>query len=64
MLKLEKEKYCEDCTHYENEVIERPTKFYDTGGELVETYGDTVIGCKHRYICRRVYRFANKEAQK
>lgn len=57
MLKLEKERYCENCTHFESEVIEKPQEFYSEG-ELVETFGNTVVGCKYRYICKRVYEFA------
>lgn len=54
MIRLEVEPYCDDCIYFEPDVSEKPSRLTD--GYKDYYYGDTVVRCKNRRICKNLMR--------
>lgn len=60
MIKLEVEDYCHKCTHFDAGVVE-PIMMEDFFGKQVGVFGDYIIQCANRDICKDLLNRVSKE---
>ena len=60
MIKLEVEKYCENCPEFEADV-DKTSYISSSMQSIHESFCNTVITCEHRERCRVIMDYLSKE---
>lgn len=63
MIKLSVHDYCQKCNHFKIAVDEPEKKIEGNFGEI-EYYGDYIIRCKYREICKDLLKIIKEKESK